>query len=188
MNNRQLFPLLLCLPIVIALFFWDLDAGLQSVEPAATGDLATQQLPGTIIENTRMTQYDLNGVSVHNLQSVRLVSSEYQEQVEAEAPIITVENEDGTWVGRSQHGTFDRRNNLLIMQGDVRLTQQGDREPVQMHTERLDYYPDQQLATTGELVKVTTKGHYLESLGVSIDLANSIYRLPKRVRSTHVLK
>ena len=54
-----------------------------------------------------------------------------------------------------------------------------------MLTSQLDFYPDSRLAETGEPVSIRATGHDIQSEGISVDLANSVYVLKNRVRSSH---
>ena len=200
MKERRLFLFLTFLPIALAIFFWDLDTRLSSQPPApATPEAVNEQrLATTILEKTRLTQYDISGLQSQTVTSERLLSSDFQQIIDIELPVITLETDEGIWVAESQTGEFNQAENRLSLFGSVTLTQtpieheQSDenlqrrlQRPVQMQTEQLDYYPQIRLAETTTAVLIETQGHHIESKGIRIDLANSIYTLRERVRSTH---
>ena len=207
MKDRPLFLLLTFLPIALAIFFRGLDTRLaaNSREAAHRAIVDEEQLPATILENARLTQYDISGLQAQRVAGRRLFSNDFQKVVDIELPVITFETDDGLWTAESQTGKFDQLKNRLSLFGSVtlartavkKLSQSGDQKPesreqrfrvqnpVQMQTEQLDYYPEMRLAETETSVVITSEGHRIESQGIRVDLANSIYRLPKRVRSTH---
>lgn len=194
MKDRRLFLFLTFLPIAMALFFWDLDTDFTSSDSKASSkstaiETTEQQLPTTILENTRLTQYDVSGQRSQQITGHRLLSSDFHKTIHIELPIIQVETDRGLWIAESQSGQFDQLENRLSLIGAVTLTQKGSREdshwPVQMQTEQLDYYPDVRLAESTMPVVIESKGHHIESVGVKIDIANSIFSLPENVRSTH---
>lgn len=222
MKERRLFLFLTFLPVALAIFFWDLDTRLTSTtsEVKATQAVDERRLPNTILENTRLTQYDISGRQSQKVASEKLLSNDFQKLINIEKPIITLETDQGHWLAESQTGTFNQLENKLSLYGEVTLTQtpesvtsegtdnqtmrttQGElseksdnepryiglsrlQSPVQMQTEQLDYYPENRLAETSTQVTITTLGHRIESEGIRVDLANSVYTLPKRVRSTH---
>lgn len=205
MKERQLFLFLTFLPIAMAIFFWDLDTRLglnKNTAPQQT-NINEEQLPTTILENTRLTQYDISGLQSQRVESFRLLSNNFQKVVDIELPVITLETDDGLWVAKSITGEFNQIENRLSLFGEVTLTRRPTAQelpaeeisqvpvanpidnPVQMATEQLDYYPEIRLAETTTPVIITTEGHYIESKGVRVDLTRSIYTLPERVRSRH---
>ena len=200
MKERRLFLFLTFLPIALAIFFWDLDTRLSNQPPApATSETVNEQrLATTILEKTRLTQYGISGLQSQTVTSERLLSSDFQQIIDIELPVIRLETDDGIWVAASQTGEFNQAEDRLSLFGSVTLTQtpieheQSDenlqrrlQRPVQMQTEQLDYYPQIRLAETTTAVLIETQGHHIESKGIRIDLANSIYTLRERVRSTH---
>lgn len=209
MKERRLFLFLTFLPIALAIFFWDLDTRLvnssDNTQALNNSAIDEEKLPTTILENTRLTQYDISGLQSQQVTSERLLSNNFQKVVDIESPVITLETNDGLWVARSQTGEFNQMENRLSLFGSVTLTQtprtrlSGSRtspdesanpsariqNPVQMQTEQLDYYPEIRLAETATPVVITSLGHYIESKGIRVDLTNSVYTLPERVRSTH---
>ena len=200
MKERRLFLFLTFLPFALAIFFWDLDTRLsnQPLAPATPPAVNEAKLPTTILEKTRLTQYDISGLQSQTVTSERLLSSDFQQIIDIELPVIRLETDEGIWLAESQTGEFNQSENRLSLFGSVTLTQtpieheQSDenlqrrlQRPVQMQTEQLDYYPQIRLAETTTAVLIETQGHHIESKGIRIDLANSIYTLRERVRSTH---
>jgi len=204
MKERRLFLFLTFLPVAMAIFFWDLDTRLvnSSTNNSANNNTLVdeEKLPTTILEHTRLTQYDISGLQSQQVTSERLLSNDFQKIVAIELPVITLETDDGLWVAKSQTGTFNQLENRLSLFGSVTLTQTPSiqisdsqikesrpriQNPVQMQTEQLDYYPEIRLAETTLPIVITSVGHHIESKGIRVDLANSVYTLPERVRSTH---
>ena len=186
MKERQLFIALTFLPVALAVFFWDLDAKFSAVTlQQEFSSEADNQLPTTILENTRLTQFDLSGTQSQRITSTKLLSHDLEEGVDIQNPVITLETTDGKWVAESLTGEFNQLENRLSLRGSVVLTQSKGQKPVQMRTEQLDYYPEIRLAESASQVVIVAQGHQIESLGIRVDLAHSIYTLPARVRSRH---
>lgn len=184
MKDRQLFIFLTFLPIALAIFFWDLDTRIVDTQPQENA-LPAHDLPLTVLDMAKVTQYDLTGNQAQHITSIQLLSKDYEEAVEIQQPVITLETEDGLWLVQSKSGRFSQIENLLSLFGEVTLTQSKGQSPVQMITEHLDYYPADRLAETSTPVVIETEGHHIESKGIIVDLAQSIYTLPERVRSKH---
>ncbi len=183
MHSRQIFILLVFLPIAMAVFFWDLDVRIST--PPHELDTGDTDQTSTFLDQVRLTQFDAEGKRSQQIISTLLSSDTHDGTVAIEQPEVTLETDDGRWRVHSLAGEFDQARNRLRLTGSVLLTRENVPNPVQMRTEQLDYYQDLKLAESPAAITIETDGHWITSHGIRIDLTNSVYRLPRRVRSTH---
>ncbi len=184
MKERRLLLFLSFIPLAMAVFIWDLDVEFTR-QPETEPQESLQNLPLTILEQIQLTQYDPNGQQSQRVSSEVLVSFEHNEQIEITQPTIELRTEQGYWTATSQRGVFFQSENKLSLGGEVTLQKHDSGTPVIMQTSQLDYYPDARLAQTGTPVHIQATGHDIQSDGISVDLANSVYVLTSQVRSRH---
>jgi len=184
MKERRLLLLLTFLPIALAVYIWDLDVNFSS---SVLPEPQEQQsnLPLTILEQTQITQFDQHGLQVQRVSSQELTSFELDELIQINQPTIELNTNDGNWTATSLNGMFYQNENRITLSGDVTLQKHDANTPVVMYTSQLDYYPDSRLAETDDPVRIQATGHDIQSEGISIDLAHSVYVLTNRVRSSH---
>ena len=172
----------------MALFFWDLEAELSFSPEEKVQSENSIDVPTSIIEIAQLSQFDETGVLSQRLESPELSYTDSINMVTMTNPTIYLQGKSEHWLATSNRGEFDQTNNHIRLIGDVRLSQNstGDSsEPVKMSTEQINYYSESQIAETHMAVVIETDGHYIESQGMSLDIANSIFILTERVRSTH---
>jgi LPS export ABC transporter protein LptC len=184
MKERRLLLILTFLPIALAVYIWELDVDFTSrilPEPQEQ----QSNLPLTILEQAQITQFDQHGIQIQRVSSQELASFELNELIQISQPTIELNTNDGHWTATSQNGMFYQNDNRITLRGNVTLEKYDATTPVIMLTSQLDYYPDSRLAETGEPVSIRATGHDIQSEGISVDLANSVYVLKNRVRSSH---
>ena len=187
MKVNWFFALLLLTPFGFALFFWDytstilLDTEERSDEPAGAG------APQTIVENTELIQFDMDGAPAHILQSDRLYSDESARLIFISSPEIVIDTENSdNWDATSQEGIYDQEDKSVHMLGDVVITRKHpEDDPITISTEALDYYPDRNFAESDTPVIIETAGHRIETIGISVDFHSSVYKLKSQVKSRH---
>mgnify|MGYP003140608483 CR=1 FL=1 len=184
MKERRLLLFLTFLPVALAVFIWDLDVDFTSSAPPQQEQLSSD-LPLTVLEEARLTQFDQQGLQSQRVSSQRITSFDANELVQISQPTLELRTDEGFWTATSQNGVFFQNENRLTLNGDVTLQKHDPDTPVVMLTSQLDYYPDMRLAETDTPVSIQASGHDIRSDGISVDLANSIYVLTNQVRSRH---
>lgn len=184
MKERRLLLFLTFIPLVMAVFIWDLDVEFTN-RPDPEPQEAVQDLPLTVLEQAQLTQFDQNGMQSQRVSGETLTSFELDEQIQITRPTFELRTEQGHWTATSQRGVFYQSDNMLSLDGNVTLQKYDTEAPVIMQTEQLNYYPDVRLAQTSTPVSIQTTGHEIQSDGISVDLANSVYVLTSQVRSRH---
>lgn len=188
MKDRKLFLFLTFLPILMSLFFWDLETNLSASSQQIDHTVEIQNFPSSIIETAQLSQFDEAGLRSQRLESPELSYTNSIKRMEMVSPEIHVQGKESSWLIESSRGEFNQTNNRISLIGDVTLTQNSNSPstaPVKMSTEQLNYYSESQIAETNTAVVIETEGHHIESLGMRMDIVNSVFVLTERVRSTH---
>lgn len=187
MNDRKLFLFLTFLPLLMALFFWDLKNDFSS-SPKDTAVSELDQLPSSIVDKAKRSQFDETGLRTQKLESPKLSYSSQAKTMMIERPVIHLHGKEANWLASSDRGEYRENEEHLSLSGNVELIQNESGEakaPIKMRTERLNYDSITQIIDTDQSVLITTEGHVIESLGMRLDLANSVFILTENVKSTH---
>jgi len=187
MNDRKLFLFLTFLPLFMALFFWDLKKDVSSFsEETAVSEL--DKLPSSIVDGAKLSQFDDIGLLSQQLESPELTYSDQTKTMMIKRPVIHLHGKEADWLASSDQGEYRQNEDEISLVGNVQLIQQDPslaKAPIKMHTERLNYHSITQVINTDQAVLITTEGHVIESLGMRLDLENSIFILTEQVKSTH---
>lgn len=187
MKGRWLFLLLLIAPFGLALFFWDVTSRILINQDQSPVDMLATGAPQTIVEDTELVQFNINGEPAHQLQSNKLLSDEVDGLIYIAEPVIGIDPEDqNNWSARSEQGIYDQQAKTVEMRGNVQLTKTHPAEaPITISTEELHYYPNRNFAESDTPVIIETAGHRIQTSGISVDFENSIYKLKANVRGVH---
>jgi len=173
------------LPLIIILFVWNLGERMLSNNPLAS--TSGIQVPQTIVEKTELVEFDRDGIALHWLRSEELRTDGTSQTVYITAPVINVDPHLTTsWDAKSVEGIYSKDKDMLRLTGGVTLTKrEKGTAPVILTTDQLEFFPEKNVAQSSTPVLIETKGHRVESIGISVDFNASIYVLNSKVKSTH---
>lgn len=188
MKNKGGFALLVLVLFGSALFFWENTSNiLRNENVGAPEESPVAAAPQTIVENTEVIQFSINGAPAHKLQSEKLISDSTGRLIYITAPLIEIDTEQsGDWDATSEQGIYNQKDKSVQMLGKVILTRKyPENDPITVSTEVLNFYPDQNFAESDAAVIIETTGHIIETTGISVNFQDSVYKLRSHVRSRH---
>lgn len=161
-------PVLVLVLVIAAAASWWL------ARPADEGTASTATNRGereidyyiTGLDVTRMTEA---GVPAHRLRTPRLRHFTDDETSELEQPHLTVYQTDAPpWEVDADHAWVSADGSLILLQGDVLITREGDVDdrPMRIVTSNLRVQPEQDYAETDEQVRVFSESDWVDSIGM----------------------
>lgn len=112
------------------------------------------------------------------------------ESLSISTPLFLLPDSEGKyWQMRAKHGWMSSDHSRLRLRTNVRGTSPTDVPPPTMfRTQRLDIYPDKNLATTDLAVTITRPGSILSGVGFETHLKNKTYEFKSQVKSVYAPK
>lgn len=187
MKGQWIFLFLLVAPFGLAIFYWDFTSKLLISGAEVTRTPNSTDAPQTIVENTELIQFDNQGKLAHKLQSEKLLSEATNGLVFISDPIVGIDSDEANkWNARSDQGIYNQQTKSLEMRGNVVLTKiQPQDEPITMSSDVMNFFPNRSFAETDSPVIIEATGHRIETVGMSVDFKDSVYRLKSNVKSSH---
>jgi lipopolysaccharide export system protein LptC len=104
-----------------------------------------------------------------------------------ETPLFLLpDSEQHYWQVRARTGWVAAKGNELRLRGNVRVDSPPEARKVAMRTERLNVFPNRNLAISPVAVTITQPGSILRGRGLVTNLASKHYELKSQVRIRHV--
>ncbi|MDZ7791373.1 MAG: LPS export ABC transporter periplasmic protein LptC [Xanthomonadales bacterium] len=166
--------LIACLALVLAL-------GIRWLMPSDRSATPPVTVPDTQFDYT-LTDYSARFRNANNAVELTL-SGPRLEHVWAEriarlqSPEFHIEPEGADWQGSSERGRVLRDDEMLILEGDVRLVHRGERGEIEVRAERLRYDRRARTITSDTPVSITQIESRLRSGGLRIELDNNLLEL-----------
>jgi lipopolysaccharide export system protein LptC len=161
-------PVLALVLVIAAAASWWLARPEAAAPPPAAKAGAERTIDYYVngLDATRMTEA---GVPAHRLRTPKLRHFTDDDTSELEKPRLTVfQAEAPPWEVDSEQAWVSPDGSLILLQGDVFITREGDAENRPMHivTSNLRVQPAQDYAETDEKVRVSSESDWVDSIGM----------------------
>ncbi|MCJ0825826.1 LPS export ABC transporter periplasmic protein LptC [Luteimonas sp. 50] len=104
-----------------------------------------------------------------------------------ETPLFLLpDSEQHYWQVRAKTGWVSEKGNELRLRDDVRVDGPPEGRKVEMRTQRLNVFPNRNVATSPVAVTITQPGSILRGRGLVTNLATRHYEIKSQVRIRHV--
>lgn len=177
---------ILCLAVLAAYTGWHRLSAPPPDEttlPAAAvvgADYSLDRFVLTLLDEEGRTGVSLSGVSMeHDPRKKRSHIS---------SPETTVTGPEGvSWDGSARQGWISDDGERVHLSGNVQLSRRESETvtSLELQTEELTLYPEQDQARTGSHVTLVQPGAELQGVGMLVDLARGYYELNARVRGRY---
>ncbi len=147
----------------------------------------TQSKPEAVREyyfdDAILIEASTDGIPAYRLRAAKIRSPMDGDEVELEGVTLNLSADpNNSWSLRADYGHIFARGKQVEFRGNVVLEQNnGGDEALKISTERLDYIPDDAIATTDEPVNIETFGRQLSSQGMTAYLLEDRLELQSEV-------
>ncbi len=127
------------------------------------------------------------GKESFTLRAPRMARDPGDHTMAMETPLFLLpDSEQHYWQVRAKTGWVSAKGNELRLRGDVRVDSPPEAHKVAMRTERLNVFPNRNLAVSPVAVTITQPGSILRGRGLVTNLASKHYEIKSQVRIRHV--
>jgi lipopolysaccharide export system protein LptC len=136
-----------------------------------------------ILRDFEVVTLDSSGQESFSLQAPELHQTPGARTLELTTPLFLMPDRDGNrWEVRSRTGWVNEKSTLVQLRGDV-VAESPDAaaRPTVLRTEQLDVYPQDNRATSEDIVTITTPGTTMRGTGMEADLASKRIQLLSKV-------
>lgn len=173
--TTNLFPLLLA-GVLAALSYW-LELASRAPDIAKGGKLRHE--PDTIVENFEVRRFDAQGALQHTMIAERMIHYPDDDSAEVSAPRIVWHRPPQTTLEAGEARIMSGGEHVALVDG-VRITRAGSagRPATLLTTERMDVWPDDELAKATTPVTITQGASRIQGEGgLNVDQKSLIYVL-----------
>jgi lipopolysaccharide export system protein LptC len=169
-----LFPVIL-IGMLAGMTYW-LDVASRQQE--TTPDGRTRHDPDYYIERFEVRRFDKEGGLQHTLRAERMTHYPDDDSTVVQAPHLTYHHEPPTYVSAREAQVLSQGDHVQLI-GDVQVTRAGvaDRPPTILTTERLEAFPDEEIARTQDPVQIAQGRSQITGSGLTANNGTSLYVL-----------
>ena len=180
MNRKNLLLIAIALLLVV-LGNWLTEEGVKQVDKHLTPPAAMQK--GYYLNELVITALNEDGQPQHRLQAKQLNYFDDVEQTELHQPRIELyEQGKVAWHVNAKRGLLSQKNDEVRLQGNVKLKQSGNTEPLQLTTSVLRIQPKQGRADTDQPVTLIQANNRIDAVGMMIEQHDQRLILLSKVR------
>lgn len=169
-----LFPIIL-IGLLAAMTYW-LD--MTSRKQDAAGNGMARHDPDYYVERFEVKHFDKDGRLQHTLQAERMTHYPDDDSTLVKVPHLTYHREPPTYV-TAREALVGTKGEHVNLSGDVRVTRDGTHgnPPTLLTTERLEAFPDEEIARTDAPVQIVQGPSQVTGSGLSANNLTSHYVL-----------
>lgn len=140
-----------------------------------------------IMKDFEMIALDKEGKEAVTLRSPEMHRNPKDQTFDITTPLFLLPDDQGKyWQMRSQTGWMSAKGEELRLLGDVRGTSpEGAAEPTLFQTQRLNVFPNKNVAASDDTVTITRPGSILTGRGFETNLKTKEYEFKSQVKSTY---
>lgn len=166
--------LIACLALVLALGIrWLMPSDRSATPPVTVPDT---QFDYTLSDYSARFRNAEDAVEL-TLSGPRLEHVWAERIARLQSPAFHIEPEGADWQGSSERGRVLRNDEMVVLEGGVKLVHRGDRGDIEVTTERLRYDRRARTITSDMPVSITQTESRLQSGGLRIELDNNLLEL-----------
>jgi len=184
LNNRLHFYLLALTPLLLTFLVWDLNLNVTLTEP--TNASANTNIPDAIVENPRVSQYDLSGNLQQLVEGRELLSFRHGDRLQVEEPRFYLTEASGDlWHISAARGFFQEQLSTFELEGDVEMFRQSEELPINFSTSNLEIDLNLHMIHTASNITIQAPGHRVSGTGFEANLSTNQFRILDRVNAIH---
>lgn len=140
-----------------------------------------------VMKDFEMIALDRQGKEALTLRSPEMHRNPEDQTFDITTPLFLLPDQQGRyWQMRSQAGWMSAKGEELRLSGDVRGTSpEGAAQPTLFQTQRLNVFPNKNVAATDDTVTITQPGSILSGRGFETNLKTKEYEFKSQVKSTY---
>jgi lipopolysaccharide export system protein LptC len=140
-----------------------------------------------IMKDFEMIALDRQGKEALTLRSPEMHRNPEDQTFDIATPLFLLPDDQGQyWQMRSQKGWMSPKGEELRLTGDVRGTSpEGAAQPTLFQTQRLNVFPNKNVAASDDTVTITQPGSILTGRGFETNLKTKEYEFKSQVKSTY---
>lgn len=184
MSNPLHFYLLGLTPLLLAFLVWDLD--LSTTLSDSTDLPAISNIPDAIVENPRVSQYDLTGKLQQVVEGTALLSFRQGNRLQVEEPRFYLTEESGDiWHISAIRGYFQEQLNTFQLEGEVEMYRQSEQLPINFSASNLEIDLNRHIIHTTSSILIQAPGHRVTGIGFEANLSTNQFKIHDRVNALH---
>lgn len=184
MNNSLRFYLLGLTPLLLAFFVWDLDFETTGTE--LMNQHGQADIPDAIVENPRVSQYNLSGKLQQQVLGSTLLSYSHGERLQVEEPRFYLTEITGDlWHVSALRGYFLEQLSTFQLEGEVEMFRQSETRPINFSTNSLEIDLNQHMIHTASDIVIQAPGHRVSGTGFEANLSTNQFKILSRVKAIH---
>lgn len=143
--------------------------------------------PDYVLKEFELVALDKQGKEAFTLRAPHLKRRPDDKTMTLDTPLFFFPDKQGAyWQARSNSAWVNAKADEVRLSGDVNIdSPAGEPRPVKLATTQLNVFPDENRASTPELVTVTQPGFILRGRGFETNLKTKQYQFKSQVRSSY---
>jgi lipopolysaccharide export system protein LptC len=140
-----------------------------------------------VMKDFEMIALDKRGKEALTLRSPEMHRNPEDQTFDITTPLFLLPDEQGKyWQMRSQRGWMSAKGEELRLTGEVRGTSpEGAAQPTLFQTQRLNVFPNKNVAASDDTVTITQPGSILTGRGFETNLKTKEYEFKSQVKSIY---
>lgn len=140
-----------------------------------------------VMKDFEMIALDRQGKEALTLRSPEMHRNPKDQTFDITTPVFLLPDDQGQyWQMRSEKGWMSPKGEELRLTGDVRGTSpEGAAQPTLLQTQRLNVFPNKNVAASDDTVTITRPGSILTGRGFETNLKTKEYEFKSQVKSIY---
>ena len=180
---NRLTPWIIVLALVLTgLFLFDPKDNQEAEQEVQAPE--SEPLPDYILTNATRTQMDESGETEYRIFVERLLHFSHDDHSEFDAPVLTIVRDNAQWTVTSDAGQALQGGEEIQLWGNVVVIKHKTAtEPeTKLNTDKLTYWPEQDLAETESPVVIRQGRQNIHAVGMKVKLEERHIELLSNVR------
>ena len=172
--------------ILVGLGYWGYDSSITPGQPKR--EVAIREGADYFLVEADISQFDINGKLQYTLVSDSITYYPHNDTTLLRKPVMTsFSNPNEVFRSVAEHGKLLPGNTDIELWDDVVMTQtkRVSNEVVQMDTDFITIYSEQELADTDRPVLITSQTSVTRAIGMTAYYKQGLVKLKSRVRGVH---
>lgn len=184
MNWRGVLMLVLAAAAIVS--GWSVWKGHRPVEPGPSQSARSDY----VLQDFQIVTLNAQGGEAFTLQAPLLARSSTDRSMTLQTPTFQFpDRSGGYWKVRSREGWVSAKADEVRLTGDVVADPPpGGSRQMRMTTQRLNVFPNEDRASSAEVVTFTDRASIIRGRGLEVDLRSKRYRLLSEVRSQYAIR
>lgn len=150
-------------------------------------DRAVADRSDYVMRDFEMIALNSEGIEAVAVRAPEMARNPVDQTFTIATPLFLLPEEDGrSWELRAKTGWLSAKGEELRLRGDVHGTPpEGSTQTMQFRTQRLNIFPDRDLAQTDDTVTITQTGSILTGRGFETNLKTKAFTFKSQVKSVY---